>query len=170
MAVLKRIIHILANICYVGIIIYLLLILPEVVGNKPVVVLTGSMEPNYKVGTLIYYKKVKQEDIKVGDVITFDNGNNDIVTHRVNDIKDNLFETKGDANDIADASLVEYKDIKGKVGKIKIPVIGYVIYFISRNLYLVIFIVLILMAEFILSNLDLSRGNESYEKQRKDKN
>lgn len=164
MGILKKIIHILANICYVGIIIYLLLLLPRIFGNKPIVVLTGSMEPKYKVGTLIYYKKVKQENIKVGDVIAFDNGNDEIVTHRVSDIKDDLFETKGDANEVVDASLVDYKSIKGKVTKLKIPLVGHLIYFINKHLYLVGLIVIILILEFVLSNFDIKFGKKQENK------
>ena len=38
---------------------------------KPYVVLSGSMEPSYKVGSIIYYKSVDEAQLKVGDVITF---------------------------------------------------------------------------------------------------
>lgn len=164
MEFLKKVIHLLANICYIGIILYILLILPKIFGREPVVVLTGSMSPKYKVGTIIYYKKAEKEEIKVNDVITFKTSNNDIITHRVNNIIEDKYETKGDANEIPDAKLIEYDDIVGKVGKISIPYVGYGISFINSHLYLIIFVVMVLVLEFVLANINFDRNIEVGEK------
>ena len=47
-----------------------ILIIPKVMGYEEMAVLTGSMEPNYPVGSLIFVKEVDPENLKVGDVIT----------------------------------------------------------------------------------------------------
>src|SRR6266498_1989012 len=62
---------------------------------KALVVRSGSMEPTLPVGSLIVAKK--QSHYQVGDVITFKQGNS-FVTHRINNIENGAFQTKGDAN------------------------------------------------------------------------
>lgn len=64
----------------------------RVVGLTPFTVLSGSMEPTYHVGSLIYVKKVDPATIEVGDPITFVvNDDLLVATHRVVDIE--IFET-----------------------------------------------------------------------------
>ena len=43
----------------------------RLVGLRVYSVLSGSMEPNYHTGSLIYVKKVDTSQLKAGDVITF---------------------------------------------------------------------------------------------------
>lgn len=52
-------------------------------GLQVYTVLSGSMEPAYSVGSLIYVKKTAAEDIEAGDVITFLVSEDTIATHRV---------------------------------------------------------------------------------------
>ena len=47
------------------------LLVPYLFGYRPTAVLTGSMEPVYHVGSVIFVQEVEPEEIKVGDVITF---------------------------------------------------------------------------------------------------
>lgn len=58
------------------------------VGLTPYAVLSGSMEPTYHVGSLIYVKKIAPEEVEVGMPITFV-VNEDLLlaTHRVVDIE-----------------------------------------------------------------------------------
>ena len=67
----KFITNILTAIVYVCIIGFLAIAAPMVLGYHPVVVLSGSMEPTYHVGSVIYYKATPFEQINVGDPITF---------------------------------------------------------------------------------------------------
>lgn len=100
----------------------------RLIGFRVFTVISGSMEPTYKVGDLIYVKAVDMEDIKVGDPITFVL-NEDLVvaTHRVIkiDAENQHFYTKGDANEIPDGDPVHYKNVIG-VPKFRIPYLGYV--------------------------------------------
>ena len=167
MAVIKKIIHILAQVEYVLIIIYSVVCIPLVFKMHPVVVLSGSMEPTYSTGSIIYYKTVKKDVLKSGDVITFNTNSNSFVTHRIVSIKNDLYETKGDANNTSDPNKIKYENIKGKVANVSIPYVGYYIKFINDNL--VIFVVLaltILLSEFLFSNLgtsDINQNNEGSE-------
>ena len=74
----------------VGLIVLLALALVGVraLGLTPYAVLSGSMEPSYHVGSLIYVKKVDPAEVKVGDPITFVvNDELLVATHRVVDIE-----------------------------------------------------------------------------------
>ena len=83
-------------------------------------VLSGSMEPELEVGSLIVTRFVEPEEIAVGDIITFSSGMADKnqVTHRVVGIGHSsaiYFETKGDANDTPDPTTVPGWNLIGKV-------------------------------------------------------
>ncbi len=98
----------------------------RVVGLTPYAVLSGSMEPTYHVGSLLYVKAVEPERIEVGDPITFVlNEDLAVATHRVVEIDPaGAFITKGDANDNADAVPVLYENLLGKP-VFTIPYLGY---------------------------------------------
>ena len=152
MGALKIVVRILSYICYAVIGVYALICMPMIFGAKPEAVFSGSMRPEYEIGTIIYYRQVPKEEIAIGDVITFQMGN-DLVTHRVHRIENDAYITKGDANNTEDQVSLSYSDIKGKVGGIKIPILGYGIKFINSNMWVFLIIVAILVAEFLLSNI-----------------
>jgi len=133
----------------------------RLVGLRPFVVVSGSMEPEYKVGSLLYVGKASPDEIEVGDVITFImNKNLDVATHRVVDIDENAeyFYTKGDANDEADTEPVYYKNIIG-VPVFSIPLLGYLTTALStpRGVIIAAAVVLVLI---ILSFVpELVRGD-----------
>lgn len=154
MDILKKIVHILANIAYVVIIIYAAVSLPLIMKYKPLVVLTGSMEPTIKTGSIIYYKPVSENELQQNDIITFES-NNSLVTHRIVNIENGLIETRGDANNTNDPNKIKYDDVVGRVANIYLPYLGYFIGFIQDNLLVsVIIVVAILIAEFVLSNMN----------------
>lgn len=124
----------------------------RVVGLTPYAVLSGSMEPTYHVGSLIYVREIAPEDVQIGDPITFVvNEDLLVATHRVVDIAVETtamqtvtdeetgeettveveldepvyyYQTKGDANDDVDGSPVHYKNLVGKP-VFSIPYLGY---------------------------------------------
>lgn len=154
MDIIKKIVHILSIITYIGISIYIIICIPMVFGYKPVVVLSGSMEPTFQKGDVIYYHKVLEKDLKEQDIITF-YINKLYVSHRIIKIENGQIQTKGDANNIADIQKIQYENIKGKVGSIKVPNIGYYILFINQNLIIVVITcIIILVSEFLLSNTE----------------
>ena len=120
------------------VILAILLVGVRVVGLTPYVVLSGSMEPTYHTGSLIYVKKVDLFTIEAGDPITFMLLEDTIATHRVvgvvPDENDNTvvrFRTKGDANEAEDGSLVHYKNFIGSP-VFSIPYLGYVSDYITN--------------------------------------
>ena len=93
-----------------------LLVGVRLVGLTPYVVLSGSMEPTYPTGALIYVKDVKPQDVKGGDPITFVlNEELTVATHRVIEVNtaDGWFRTQGDANDSPDGSPVLFENLIG---------------------------------------------------------
>lgn len=152
---LKIFVKVLAYLSYIFIALYAVVEIPILFGYRPLIVLSGSMEPSYKVGSLLYYHEVDKEDIKIDDVITFKIEEDKNVTHRVIAIEGEKYKTKGDANTVEDSWLINYSDIKGKVSKITIPYIGFYINFVNTHLYLIWVIVLILVSEFLLSNVEI---------------
>ena len=136
----------------VMVILAVLLVGVRVVGLTPYAVLSGSMEPTYHVGSLIYVRKVAPEDVQIGDPITFVvNEDLLVATHRVVDIavettgtetvKDEetgeettvevpldepayYYQTKGDANADVDGAPVYYKNLIGEP-VFSVPYLGY---------------------------------------------
>ena len=135
----KRIWNVFTTILVVLIVILaILLVGVRVVGLKPFVVLSGSMEPEFSTGSLIYVKKVDPFELKERDVITFMLNETTVATHRVVGIVPDeedpsviRFRTKGDANDFEDGTLVHYKNVIGSP-VFDIPLLGYVSHYISR--------------------------------------
>ena len=100
-------------------------------GIRSFVVLTGSMEPNISVGSVIFTHPFQL--YKINDVIAFENeGKN--VTHRIVDteIKEGktYYKTMGDANAVSDQELVTQSSVLGNVF-FTIPYIGRVVFFIK---------------------------------------
>lgn len=120
------------------VVLAVLLVGVRVVGLTPYVVLSGSMEPTYHTGSLIYVKKVDPFTIEPGTPITFMMSEDVIATHRVvgvvPDEEDSTvirFRTKGDANDAEDGTLVHYKNVIG-TPVFSIPYLGYVSDYITN--------------------------------------
>ena len=126
-----------------------LVILVVVLALLLVCVLSGSMEPTYHTGSLIYVKPCAPEDVQVGDPITFVlNEDLDVVTHRVVsiDAENQHFYTKGDANDAPDGAPVYFKNLIGRP-VFTIPYLGYVSHWVSNppGMYLAIALALVLI-------------------------
>lgn len=116
----------------------LLLVGARVFGLQVFTVLSGSMEPTYHTGSLIYVKKVDPYTIQSGQVITFLLDEDTIATHRVvavvpdeEDASVIRFRTKGDANESEDGGLVHYKNVIG-TPVFTIPKLGYVASYIQH--------------------------------------
>lgn len=106
----------------------ILLVGVRLVGLTPYTVLSGSMEPTYHVGSLIYVRPIDAQEIEVGTPLTFTVSDGSLVaTHRVVELitenGETLYITKGDANDVTDPPL-EYSRVIGSP-VFSIPYLGY---------------------------------------------
>ncbi len=92
----------------------------RLVGLTPYTVTSGSMEPVYPVGSIIYVKQAAPQDIQVGEAITFYLDRSTVATHQVWAIEGESFRTQGIANRdsegniLHDAVPVPFEDLIGK--------------------------------------------------------
>lgn len=131
----KRVWNIVSGILIaIMVVLVVMLVGVRLIGYQPYCVLSGSMEPTYHTGSLIYVKKADPQDIKVGDPITFVLDENlTVATHRVIEIDEasQHFYTKGDANEYPDASPVHFNNLLGRPS-FTIPYMGYVANYIQN--------------------------------------
>ena len=97
-------------------------VVPRLAGATPYTVLTGSMAPAYAPGALVVVRPVAVEDVRTGDVITYQlrSGEPAVATHRVVGIGwtadgEKVLTTRGDANSAADAEPVRAVQLRGEV-------------------------------------------------------
>lgn len=126
------------------------LILPNLIGFKSMAVLSGSMEPNISVGSIVFVREVEADTLEVGDVISYRLSGTTAVTHRINSIDPatQQFITKGDANESVDSAPISANQIMGKV-MFHLPLLGYISIYIRTPLGIAVacgvFMVLILL-------------------------
>ena len=117
----------------------------QLFGYRCFSVASGSMEPTLQIGDLIITKEKSKKDIKVGDIISFKDGDSTI-THRViKVISQNgeiLYQTKGDNNNVGDEKNIKYEDVEG-VYVDHIPELGKMYIYIQKT-PVVIFILIII--------------------------
>jgi signal peptidase len=120
------------------VILAMLLAGARLLGLQVYTVLSGSMEPNYHVGSIIYVKKVDPATLKVGDAISFLISENTVATHRIVEVLPDetnpqviRFRTKGDNNETEDTNPVHCNNVLGKVVG-TIPLLGYVSDFVQN--------------------------------------
>lgn len=104
-----------------------LLIVPKIIGMQAMAVLTGSMEPKIPVGAIVFVKEVSWDELKVGDVVTYNLNGGMYVTHRIiaKDEDTQGITTQGDANETADSLPVPYTNILGRMA-FEVPQLGYI--------------------------------------------
>lgn len=85
--------------------------LPMPFGYGMATVMSGSMEPTFSVGTLLFVKET--EDVAPEDIVVYQSGNA-LIVHRVTAVDGNTITTQGDANNAADQPF-DRSQIKGVV-------------------------------------------------------
>ena len=165
---LKKIWDMVSTLLVVLVVIFAILLMgSRLVGYQVFNVISGSMEPTYHVGDLIYVKSVDPDAVRVGDPITFVL-NEDLVvaTHRVISIdsENRHFYTKGDANETADAAPVHFNNLIG-IPQFRIPLLGYVSDYIQNppGMYVAIGLVAVLLISAFLPDLMQKKTKEETE-------
>lgn len=135
------------------IVMYMAIAAPLIMGFRPVVVLTGSMQPTFPVGSIVYYHKCAFEDLQEGDPITF-KAEDALVTHRITTVNgiSRTVVTKGDNNPTEDPAPVEEDQIVGKTTKFAIPFAGYFVTYGKKPVAIAL-MAAILLINYVLENL-----------------
>ena len=114
---------------------------PNVFGYTFFEIASNSMYPELQKGDIVLIKL--NQNYKTGDIITYWD-TNFYTTHRLVEIKENTYITKGDNNNTTDSPIEKNKVIGKMVLKIKKA--GYLIYLIKQPVTVVlIFITIILL-------------------------
>jgi len=114
---------------------------PSFLGYKPFIVLSGSMEPEFYSGDLVLAREVVTSDLKVGDVISYREGQS-VITHRILEITEEQgrkFITKGDHNNVIDRNPVTEDQVEGRY-LFHVSKLGNFAIFMQTPLGMVIFI------------------------------
>ena len=136
------------KIIYFLILIYILIFVPTIFGHKPLVVISNSMNPILKVGGILYYENIDLNELKVGDILVYKTKAH-IISHRIVEIKEEGFITKGDANNTIDSNLINKNQVLGKGTNWSIPYLGYYADFIYTHKYLLVISIGILTIDFV---------------------
>ncbi len=119
-------------------------------GYRPLIVLSGSMEPAMPVGSAVLTKRVSPTSVGVGDIITFAQVRSAgttrlFVTHRVVRVIEDegqlSFVTKGDANNTNDQTAVSGDRLIGRVVLV-MPLVGHLTEFVRSPIGLILMVLL----------------------------
>jgi len=123
------------GICAILALLTIFLVLPGLFQIHPMSVQSGSMEPSYPVGSIIYVRKADESQLNEGKVVTFHLPEEQtFVTHRIVrvDKQERLIYTKGDANELEDSLATSFSDVIGSP-LVCIPYLGYVAGYLSST-------------------------------------
>lgn len=137
---------------------------PDFMGYKPFIVLSGSMEPAILTGDIVLTKITRAEDVAQNDIITFRVDRDTAVTHRVTEVVVEegqiSFLTKGDANVGSDAAVVTPEMLEGKyLGRV--GGLGHLAIFLQTPMGLLLFVVTPLCLFIIYDMVMRRRGRKS---------
>ena len=98
-----RVLRLLVNLaCLACMVVALGFIAPAAFGFQRYVITGNSMTGTIDLGSVVFAEVVPVDELEVGDVITYlpppESGVDDLVTHRIVSIDDDVYRTQGDAN------------------------------------------------------------------------
>lgn len=101
------------------------LVIPQGLGYGVYNIMSGSMEPEIPVGSIIYVRPVEPSTIEEGEIVVYNRRISDdeidptefVVAHRVVRVSQmqSEFRTKGDANETEDINPVKFSEVLGVV-------------------------------------------------------
>jgi len=124
---------------------FLVVGVPQLAGaSESHVVLSDSMNPTFESGDVILVEDVDPETIEEGNVITYADSSGERTTHRVVEVVEEdgerYFQTKGDANEDPDATLVPAGAVEARHAH-TLPYIGHVVLFAGTRLGIVLLMI-----------------------------
>ena len=155
--------QILVNIgCAMVMLLTVAFIVPAAFGYQRYVITGSSMGGSLGLGAVAFEEVVPVNDLKVGDVITYqppsDAGVDDLVTHRIISIEGDVYRTQGDANHDADPWTFQLTSTSQSRVSYSVPYVGYVFIAIQDRETRMIFIGLPATAIALLSLVQLARA------------
>lgn len=149
-AMIKKIFSLLSTLLLIALIALAgVILIPQMMGYHEMAVLSGSMEPNIHVGSVVYVKETDPETLNVGDVITYELSADTYVTHRVVsiDTAGDTLVTQGDSNDSDDGN-INFSQILGKA-EFWLPYLGYISIYIKTPVGIMCVTVLLVLIIFL---------------------
>ena len=138
----------------------------SLLGYKAYIITTDSMTPSINAGDVIIVKKVQEEKLQVGDVITFQKQDK-VITHRITNIEEQdgkkVYTTKGDNNNLEDNETIEYANIEGK-NVLTIPKLGYIIHTLENQIVFLLIVLILLILLFLKIEKDEKMENRREKK------
>lgn len=146
-------------------------------GKTAVWVVTPSMEPEIPERSFILVEKVEASEVKVDDVIMFRSSDPDLKggfnTHRVIEVKENEFITKGDHNMVEDIYPALKSNVVGRYVRV-LPVLSALMRFFSTPFGMVALAILLLglfaamfVPDLVRKNREkTAKENEKYEQEK----
>ena len=139
-------------------------VIPSVTGGATFVVGGGSMEPTIPLGSVVIVTPIETSKLAVGDVVSVRVGQQQSVfTHRIVRLvprDEGLWiETKGDANQRPDPSIIPATTVIGRL-EVSIPYAGYAVRLLSTAqgvLFLLAFGILLLAGAWLLDSLEIDQ-------------
>lgn len=119
---------------------------PQIFGYSQYIVTSGSMEPEFSAGDMIFVKS--EGSYQLGDIVAYRDSAGAMVTHRIVGSVEQCFITKGDANNIEDNELLPPENIVGKL-QLVLPDVGNAVAFLRSPFG----ILLIIVVGFLLIKL-----------------
>ncbi len=147
---LKKVFNILETLVFLALVVIFVIVISPILPFKNIprtyIVVSGSMEPTIKTGSVAFTIPTKPTEIKIGDIIAFASPMNgkDVILHRVFAIKSTAplhFQTKGDSNNSPDNWDVMDVSVLGKE-VFSIPYLGNAGAFMRKPLGFIILIVI----------------------------
>ena len=164
---MKKVIDTITSVMLILVVVLaFLLVGVRLFGLAPYTVLSGSMEPTYPVGSMLYVEKVDPTSLQEGDPVTYHVSGGQVVTHRVVAVyarspQGVVYSTKGDANNVEDPSVLDPENVIGRP-VFHIPGLGYLSTFIQNPTVLSIAVasVVVLLSVGSLMNERFSQEKE----------
>ena len=164
------------DFCFLIVLFYGIICVPLLANYKMYVIENENNEINYKKGTVIYYKKVAENEIYEKDVIVYQPAQ-EMIFHKVLRVINPSQEKQDTTSETTDTEVVQpkgyhyeaeidsyhkeypnhiaYGDLLGKVAPIYLPYVGYFVNFIQMNMPLFYIILGISAIDLLLSFLPI---------------
>lgn len=137
--------------------------MPKIFGYGYAVVISGSMEPEISVNDIVYVKE--QDSYAVGDIITYEKYDS-YITHRIIDVVDGEYVTKGDSNNTKDQDTVMLEQVRGKVVYV-LPAFGAIVLYMKTPIGTLVTLLIALICLEVPYRIRLSNARKKGKKKYK---